>query len=217
VTAFRGVTALSLVSGLLLLAGPAGGANLPSTTYVDKPAGYKITIPTKWQIVPPSVAAVKAKVAKLTKQKKTQLAGAYSLYISTAAARQELTQFRFRAFMWPALPSPVPTDISLRIEKIPTRFKASDLPTIGATFRKQLLSPGATISQPRLVKLGAGRAVMLTGTVPLPSGYGGAKTGFTLVILFRPGRLYLLSFRIDSRAAKDANIFASIADHFRFV
>jgi hypothetical protein len=53
--------------------------------------------------------------------------------------------------------------------------------------------------------------------VPLPSGYGGAKTGFTLVILLRPGRLYLLSFRIDSRAAKDANIFTSIADRFRFV
>jgi hypothetical protein len=208
---------LSVLAGLLLLAGPAGAANLPSTTYVDKSAGYRITIPTKWQVVPPSVAAVKAKVAQLKKQKKTGLADAYNMYVSTAAARKELTQFRFRAFMWPALPSPVPTDVSLRIEEVPTKYKTSDLPGIGATFRKQLASPGATVSQPQQVTLGAGKAIVLTGAVPLPASYGGAKTGFTLVLLLRPGRLYLLSFRIDSRAAKDAKIFTSIADHFRFV
>jgi hypothetical protein len=202
---------------VLLLVGPAGAANLPSTTYVDRGGGYRITIPTKWQIVPPSVAAVKAKVAQLNKRKQPALASAYNLYISTASARQELTQFRFRAFMWPALPSPVPTDVSLRIEKVPTRYKVADLPQIGETFRRQLVAPGSTVSQPRQVKLGSGQAIVLTGSVPLPSGYGGAKTGFTLVIMLRPGRLYLLSFRIDSRAAKDANIFTSIADRFRFV
>lgn len=208
---------ISVLAGVLLLAGPAGAANLPSTTYVDKPGGYRITIPTKWQVVPPSVDLVKAKVAQLKKQKKTALARAYGSYVSTAAGRQELKQFRFRAFMWPALPSPVPTDVSLRIQKVSTSLKTSDLPNIGATFRKELASPGATVSQPQAVKLGAGKAVVLTGTVPLPASYGGAKTGFTLVLLLRPGRLYMLSFRIDSRAAGDANIFTSIADHFRFV
>jgi hypothetical protein len=196
--------------------GPAGAANLPSTTYVDKPGGYRITIPTKWQIVPPSVTAVKAKVAQLQKQNQPELASAYNLYISTAAARKELTEFRFRAFMWPALPSPVPTDVSLRIQAVPKRYKAADLPEIAAAFRSQLASSG-TVSQPQQIKLGSGKAALITGTVPLPQGYGGAKTGFQLVLLLRPGRLYLLSFRIDSRAAKDASIFTSIADHFRFV
>ncbi len=202
----------------LLLAGPAGAENLPSTTYVDKPAGYRITIPTKWQIVPPNVKAVQTRVAQLKKQKKTDLANAYAVYVSTASARQELTQFRFRAFMWPALPSPVPTDVSLRIQQVSKKYGAADLPGIGATFRKQLASAkGSTVSQPQPIKLGAGKAILLTGTVPLPAAYGGARTGFRLVLLLRPGRLYLFSFRIDSRAAKDAKIFASIADHFRFV
>ena len=40
--------------------------------------------------------------------------------------------------------------------------------------------------------------------MPLPKEYGGIKTGFTLVLLLQPGKLYLLSFRIDSRAAADA-------------
>ncbi len=208
---------IAVLAGLLLLAGPTGAANLPSTTYVDRSGGYKITIPTKWQVVPPSVAAVKARIAQLKKQKKTALAGAYNMYVSTKTGRQELTQFRFRAFMWPALPSPVPTDVSLRIQNVPKSLKASDLPGIGATFRKQLVTPGASVSQPQSITLGAGKAILLTGTVPLPAGYGGAKTGFSLVLLLRPGRLYMLSFRIDSRAAKDASIFTSIADHFRFV
>jgi hypothetical protein len=36
------------------------------------------------------------------------------------------------------------------------------------------------------------------------------------VLLLRPGKLYMLSFRIDSRAAADAKVFASITDLFRF-
>ena len=207
---------VALLAASLLVAG-SPAANLPSTTYVDKRGGYRITIPTKWQVVPPSPTAVKAIVAKLKRQKKTALANAYGIYTSTAAGRAELKQFTFRAFMWPALPSPVPTDVSVRIQQVSRRYKAVDLPSIAMTFRKQLVSPGATVAQPQMVKLGAGRAALISGTVPLPKRYGGAKTGFTLVLLLRPGRLYMLSFRIDSRAAKDAKIFASIANLFRFV
>jgi len=205
------------VLAVLFLAAPAAAKNLPSTTYVDKSAGYRITIPTKWQVVPPSVALVKAKVAQLKKQKKTQLATAYSDYISTKSARAELTQFRFRAFMWPALPSPVPTDVSLRIQPVAKRYKAADLAAIASVFRKQLISPGAAVSKTQMLKLPTGRAALLTGTVPLGKSFGGAKTGFTLILMLRPGRLYMLSFRIDSRAAKDAKVFASIAQLFRFV
>jgi hypothetical protein len=205
------------VSISLLGAGPAGAKNLPSTIYVDKSAGYRITIPSKWQVIPPSVALVKKKVAQLKKQKKTELAAAYSTYISTAAARKELTQFRFRAFLWPMLPSPVPTDVSLSIQSIAKKYKTKDLPAIGASFRKNMASPGAKIAQPQLLDLPAGKAVLITGTVPLPKAFNGAKTGFTLILLLRPGRLYLLSFRIDSRAAADAKVFTSIATLFRFV
>ena len=67
-----------------------------------------------------------------------------------------------------------------------------------------------------MLKLKAGRAALITGTVPLPKEYSGVKTGFSLVLLLRPGKLYMLSFRIDSRAAADAKVFASITDLFRF-
>jgi len=211
------VIAAGTALAALLAAGPAAAKNLPSTTYVDKSAGYRITIPTKWQVVPPSVAAVKAKVAQLKKQKKTQLATAYSDYISTKSARAELAQFRFRAFMWPALPSPVPTDVSLRIQPVAKTYTAADLPAIAAVFRKQLASPGAPVAKTQMLKLPSGRAALLTGTVPLDKSFGGAKTGFTLILMLRQGRLYMLSFRIDSRAAKDAKVFASIAQLFRFV
>ncbi len=209
--------AVVAVTASLLVADPAAAKNLPSTIYVDKSSGYRITIPSKWQVIPPSLAAVKTKIAQLKKQKKTDLASVYSSYIGTASAREDLRNFRFRAFMWPALPSPVPTDVSLRIQPVAKTYKVADLPAIGASFAKNMASPGAKISKPQLLKLPAGNAILITGTVPLPKAFQGAKTGFTLILMLRPGRLYMLSFRIDSRAAADAKIFTSIASLFRFV
>lgn len=207
---------LVAVAGSLLAAGAAPAKNQPLTIYVDQSAGYRITVPRTWQVVPPSLAMVKQTVAKLKKQKKTELAAVYSDMISTAAGRKELSTFRFRAFRWPLLPSPVPTDVTLSIQPIARKYKVADLPAIGAAFAKNLRSPGAKVAAPQMLKLPAGRAALITGTVPLPKEFGGIKTGFSLVMLLKPGRLYLLSFRIDSRAAADANVFASISKLFRF-
>jgi hypothetical protein len=207
---------LVALTGSLLAAGAVSAKDQPSTIYVDRSAGYRITVPRTWQVVPPSVAAVKQTSARLKKQKKTELASVYDQMVSTAAARNELSSFRFRAFKWPALPSPVPTDVTLTIQQIPQRFKAADLPEIGASFARNLASPGAKIADSQMVKLPAGRAALITGTVPLPKPYQSVKTGFTLVLLLKPGRLYMLSFRIDSRAAADAKVFTSIANLFRF-
>jgi hypothetical protein len=157
-----------------------------------------------------------AAIATLKKQKKTELAAVYSDMVSTAAGRKELSTFRFRAFRWPLLPSPVPTDVTLSIQPIARKYKEADLAAIGASFAKNLRSPGAKVAAPQMLKLPAGRAALITGTVPLPKEYGGVKTGFSLVLLLRPGKLYMLSFRIDSRAAADAKVFASITDLFRF-
>jgi hypothetical protein len=206
---------LVAVTGSLLVAGTAGAADQPSTIYVDKNGGYRITVPRTWQVVPPSVAAVRQTITRLKKQKKTDLATFYANQISTAAGRKELSTFRFRAFRWPLLPSPVPTDVTLIIQPVARRYGEADLPGIGATFARNLASPGAKISKPQMLKLPAGRAALITGTVPLPRPNQAIKTGFTLVVLIRPGRLYILSFRIDSRGAADAKVFTSIADLFR--
>ncbi len=208
---------LAAAAGSLVAAGAAPAAKpLASTIYVDQPGGYRITVPKTWQIVPPSAAAVKQLVAQLKKQKKTELATVYSDMIATAAGRSELSTFRFRAFRWPLAPSPVPTDVTLSIQPIPRRFKQGDLPQIGASFARDLRTPGAKVNAVQMLKLPAGPAALITGTVPLPKEYGGIATGFTLILLLKPGKLYLLSFRIDSRAAADAKLFVSMAKLFRF-
>ena len=208
---------LFALTGSLLTAGAATPKTLPSTIYVDKSAGYRITVPRVWQVVPPSVPAVKQAITKLKQQKKTQLAAVYSAMIGTAAARKELESFRFRAFKWPALPSPVPTDVTVTIQNVSRNYKAADLPEIGQVFANNLRQPGAKVNAPQMLKLPAGPAALITGTVPLGQPYGGVSTGFTLVLLLKPGKLYMLSFRIDSRAAAEAKVFASIANLFRFV
>jgi hypothetical protein len=207
---------LALAAALLLSAGPASAKDQPSTIYVDKAGGYRITVPRSWQVVPPSLAAVKAKVKQLEKQKKTELAAVYAQYANTAAGRAELQTFRFRAFRWPLIPSPVPTDVSVSIQRTGKSYTDADLPAIASVFRQQLSTPGATVSKPQLLKLPSGNAALLTGTVPLGKEYGGAKTGFSLILMLHRNLLYMLSFRIDSGLAGEAKVFASMAQLFRF-
>jgi hypothetical protein len=211
------LTLLAVALSGSLVAAAATPKKQPSTIYVDKAMGYRITVPQTWQIVPPSVAGVKARIAQLKRQKKTQLATYYSDMIATAAGRNELESFRFRAFKWPALPGPVPTDVTVFIQPVPKTYKQADLPAIAASFANDLKSPGAKIDQPQTLKLPAGRAALITGTVPQPKPNQAFKTGFSLVLLLKPGKLYMLSFRIDSTVAAQANVFTSIAQLFRFV
>ena len=42
--------------GSLLAAGAAPAKDQPSTIYVDRAGGYRITVPKTWQLVPPSAA-----------------------------------------------------------------------------------------------------------------------------------------------------------------
>jgi hypothetical protein len=218
-TAALGVLLLLALVATAATAAPAAtvAKKLPSTTYVAKSLGFSITIPTKWQVVVPSVPAVQKTIAQLKKQKKTALAAAYALYIATPNARSEFKHFKFRAFQWPALPSPVPTDLTIEVTPIAKKYTAADLPGLSAALRQNLTTSTTKLAAPEMLKLPAGRAALLTGTTTLPKAYGGIKSAITLVVLVRTGRLYVLSFRIDSRAAKDAFLFTSIAQNFKFV
>ena len=69
------------------LAAAGAAANVPSTTYADKAGGYAITIPKNWELVPRTVAGVKALAAKLKKKKSTaDLGNYYMTLIATPAA-----------------------------------------------------------------------------------------------------------------------------------
>ena len=74
-------------------------------------------------MIPPSLAAVKTKIAQLKKQKKTDARLGVLLVHRHCSGRKELRNFRFRAFMWPALPSPVPTDVTLGIQPVAKTYK----------------------------------------------------------------------------------------------
>jgi hypothetical protein len=215
----RGVALLALVAfagASLLASGAASAKDQPSTIYVNQGQGYRITVPRTWQVVKPSVAAVKQTIAQLKKQKKTQLAAVYSDLISTAAGRNELSSFSFRAFRWPLLPSPVPTDVTVFIQAAPKSATQADLGAIGASFARQFAAPGARIDKPQVLSLPAGKAALVTGAIPLPKPNQGFATGFSLVMFLHGGRLYMLSFRIDAAVASQAKVFASIAQRFRF-
>ena len=77
-------------AGSLLAAGAAPAKDQPSTIYVDRAGGYRITVPRTWQIVPPNAAFVKRLAANLKKQKKTALAAAYSESLALVPAQAML-------------------------------------------------------------------------------------------------------------------------------
>lgn len=201
------------VAGLVVCA-VAGAANEPSTTYVDKPAGFRITIPKTWQAVPRSLSGVKALIKQLDKEKETELAGVYSSLISTAGGRSQLTSFVFQAFLYPPIAS-IQTEVALEIVRTPTAYSVKDLPSIGETFAKEFATAkGSKILKPKVVTLPAGPAAWVEGTEPAGSGL---KSGVELYVIPHGKLLYELSFSIEASLLNKATIFTAIADLFRFV
>ena len=133
-----------MAAGVLALglAAAGNGANVPSTTYADKAGGYTITIPKNWELVPRTVAGVKALAAKLKKKKSTADLGNYYLtLIATPEQRQELSLYRFQAFDWPAsLSQPVPVEVSVGAVLDKSVITAKRLPSIGAVYANSFKS-----------------------------------------------------------------------------
>lgn len=207
--------AVSLLAALCVAGAATAAKPKPWTRYVDKAAGFSITIPTDWGVVPRTPAQVKALVAKLKKRKQTDLAKQYQAILDNPATRKDLSEFEFQAFLWPAPASPVETDVQVRVTAIAKTYEPADLPAIGKVFARQFKGPGRRVSGPKSVELGAGRSVVISGTVPLGKQYGGAKTAFTLYLFVGKGRLYQVSFRTDSRSqTRVAPLFALIARNF---
>jgi hypothetical protein len=208
-----GVAAGVLALGL---AAAGNGANVPSTTYADKAGGYTITIPKNWELVPRTVAGVKALAAKLEKKKSTADLGKYYLtLIATPQQRQELSIYRFQAFDWPAsLSQPVPVEVSVGAVVDKNVVTAKRLPAIGAVYANALKSTqGSKVLGPKPVKLPVGPAELVEAVVP---NGGGVSTGVDLLLIPRGKVLYLLSFQIEASQMASATLFTSIAQNFKF-
>ncbi len=196
----------------------AGAKNVPGTTYVDNANGYSVTIPTAWKLVPRSKPALTALVAQLKKKKKKQttLASTYSSILSSQGGLNGLKAYVFQAFAWPAeLGTPLLTEVSVGIVKTSKAYTTKDLPAIGAEFANALSSTkGSKIIVPKQVKLPAGAAEFIEGTIPAGTGL---STGVELYLIPHGKRLYELSFQIDARGLSQATLFTSIAQHFKLL
>src|ERR1051326_3617897 len=81
----------------LALAGTSSAAKPTYDKWIVRAQGFSIILPTTWNPVPRTVAAVKQTSANLTKAKKTNLARAFGYYL-TAAGKPELSAYVFEAF-----------------------------------------------------------------------------------------------------------------------
>jgi hypothetical protein len=201
----------------VVLVAAASAANQPSTTYVDKPGGYAITIPRTWQLIPRTVPAVKALAAKLNKKSSTKtLASYYKGIVGNKSGLAGLKAYRFQAFDWPdSYSSPVPIEVSVGIVPTKTTISAKDLPAIGNTFARAFLqNKGAKVTTPKIVTLPAGKASFYEGIVPIGAGF---TNGLEMYLIPHGKRLYELAFGIEGSQLKSAALFTSIAQHFKFV
>ena len=197
-----------------MLAAAASAAAPTETKWIDKKDGFSITLPARWYPVPRTTTAVKQTIALLKKQKKAALANEYSFYL-TAFGKTQLKDYVFQAFLDIA-PSNDPIYPQVAVQTDKTRaYKVTDLPAAGRAYASALAQhKGAKITIPKQIKLPAGPAQFITGTVPAGTGLA---DGFELYLLIHSGKLYALKFDIDAVALSQAKVFRSIAEHFRFV
>jgi hypothetical protein len=213
--------AAAAVSALLAWGGAGGAANervLGWKTYVKSADGFRIDVPLGWQVVPPTIAGVQARIRQLRAQGRTALANQYSSLLGDPYTRKQVGEFRFQAFQWPARPSPITTDVTVKITPVPASLHVSDLPAVAAEVAKAFNGPRDRLEPIAKVRLPAGQAVRVRGVVHLDPSYGGRATGFTLYLLLQPRRLFGLSFRTDSQfSSAERPVFDSIARRFAFL
>jgi hypothetical protein len=199
------------------LPGATAGANIPGTAYVDKSAGFSITIPKTWALVPRSVAEVRQLVAALKKKASTvELADAYDSIVATAAGRSQITAYTFQAFEWPFVVglTPILTETYVFVVKTTRAYGKNDLKAIGDEFANTLsASKGSKIVVPKEVALPAGPAEYIVGTIP----EGSATTGIEWYLIPHGKTVYELGFQIDASGLAKATLFTSIAQNFKFV
>jgi hypothetical protein len=165
-----GVVAASVVGA----AGAASPKNVKGTPIVDRAKGYGIVIPSTWELIPRSQAQVNALIAKLKEKKSTAaLATYYKAIVSTPAGKTGLKAYRLQAFAWPvpANASPLPTELSIQVAALPKALAAADFASLGSAYASNFAgTKGAKVSEPKTIKLRAGKAEFLEATVPAGEG-----------------------------------------------
>jgi len=203
-------SAVAVALTLSLLACPAFAATPKDTQYIDKADGFSIVIPSKWVLVPRTVAQTRVYAASI-KKKQPGLAAAYLNFANNIPT--EITAFVFQAFVYEAN-AVIQPEVLVGVVKTSRVYTAVDLPGVGATYAAELAkNKGAKLSAPRVVTMPAGKAAFITGTIPA----GVVSRGLDLFLIPHGKKLYELEFIIDAQYLSQASIFGEIADSFRFV
>jgi hypothetical protein len=198
----------------LVVSGVASAASGPWVSFVDHSYGIRVTIPTSWYTVPPTVAGVQSLIRQLDKQKKTGLAKVYASFISTPAARNKMLSYHFQAFEYSPGSSAEP-DFTLAFARTSRAFTVTDLTAISKSLAKAFAARGMTVATSTVVTLPAGPAAFAAGT--LPSVGAGSSTHFETYVIAHGTLLYQLSFSADTSILGGTTAFAEIAHRFAFV
>lgn len=211
-----GMKLAAVAAAAVLALAPAASAAKPTQTkWIVRQYSFSVVLPPKWYPVPRTASAVQKTVAALKKQKRAALASEYSFYL-TAPGRAQLQDYVFQAFLDIA-PStdPIAPQFAVQVTKGSKPYTNADLPAAGRAYASALAQhKGAKISAPKQIKLPAGPAQFVTGTVPAGTGIA---DGFELYLLIHKGKLYALKFDVDARVLSQAKVLRSIADHFAWV
>ena len=178
-------------------------------------AGFSVEVPATWQTVPRSVGSVQALIGRLRSQRRVALARQYQALLDDPYARNNLRQ-SFHAFAWPALPSSVRTDVVVGAHTL-TQAQASLgddlLDGFAAGLARRIGSRDARVQK---LRLPAGAAREITGTVALAPSYGGAKSAVTVYAILHQRRLLIVNARTDAKySGRYGPIFGHVARSIR--
>ena len=177
--------------------------------------GFSVEVPATWQTVPRKVSSVQALIRRLRSQGRVSVARQYQALLDDPYARNNLRQ-SFEAFAWPALPSPVRTDVVIGADTL-TRAQAALgdglLDGFAAGLARQIGSRDVRV---RKLRLPAGAAREITGTVTLDRSYGGAKSAVTVYAILHQRRLLIVNARTDAKySGRYGPIFGHVARSIR--
>jgi len=196
--------AAATVAVLLLAAGSAGAAE-SWRAVADPGAGYSISVPMAWQVVPRSTPELNALIARLRKEKRAQLANQYAQIAATR--RVTSTVYRFQAFAWPAPKGPVVPDVTVKTDPLTAGTTQAALPFIARQVAEALAaSATATAAAPVRRTLPAGPAFLVTGTTRVTKVL---RSRYAVYLLIHGRRLYSISFR-GPKTAVEGQIIRSV-------
>jgi len=172
--------------------------------YRDPINGFRLALPSDWNVVPNSDTQVNLVIQRLEAKHKVALAGIYQNIVRTT----DVSHFVFEAFHFTpsALIQPTFTLSVTRSSRILASPKG--LASIASSESKQLIrNEGLDLVEAKVVKLPAGNAAFIEGTEVVAS----TRSLLEIYVIGHEARLYDLTFRTSAGTRDEEPIFLKVA------